>query len=330
MALAEREVRPAPDMSGWSQEQKVLYALIRLEGTKVGVVAEAVGKSHSAISQYVSGTYASPRKLDVDIRKYLIGIGRWQEEEERYLVEDTPESTAEYTRPIFVSTRDSARILGVCRRCWEQHEMGMITGDPGTGKTYTFEQLPAESALPYIVVSCDQTSSKKSVLVDTCEALELPARGASPTLLRRIVKYLRDCPHLLIYDEADLLKGLEVYETIRAIHDKAGVGVVLCGNNNLAERILMYAEDRPELARLRDRIGYYQRLTGLSAEEAERFAAGLNATAGAREMLVTIGTNRGIRQLTMGIARCLDATGGDRITEELVEQLGSIVLSFNA
>jgi DNA transposition AAA+ family ATPase len=319
-------------MTGWSQEQKVLHALVRHEGTKVGVVAEAVGRSHSAISQYISGNYSSPRALDPAIREFLISIGRWQEEEEQYFVEDTPENTAKYTRPLFVSTRDSARILGVCRRCWEQREMGMITGDPGTGKTYTFEQLSAvsEKALPYIVVSCDQTSSKKSVLVDTCEALELPARGASPTLLRRIVKYLRDCPHLLIYDEADLLKGLEVYETIRAIHDKAGVGVVLCGNNNLAERILMYAEDRPELARLRDRIGYYQRLTGLSMEEAERFVAGLNATAGAREMLVTIGTNRGIRQLTMGIARCLDATGGDRITEELVEQLGSIVLSFNA
>lgn len=330
MALAEREVRQVPDMTGWSQEQKVLYVVIRHEGTKVGVVAEAVGKSHSTISQYVSGTYASPRKLDEDIRQYLISIGRWQEEEESYMDSYNTGSVNEYIRPQFVSTRDSARIIGVCRRCWEQHEMGMLTGDPGSGKTYTFSHLANLSDLPYIVMTCDQTSSKKSILVDTCEELDIPTKGASSTLLRRIVKQLKKQPHLLIYDEADVVRGLEVYETIRAIHDKAGVGVVLCGNNNLAERILMFAEDRPELARLRDRIGYYQRLTGLSTEEAEQFVVGINATNQAKHLLIGIGTNRGIRQLTMGIARCLDATGGDRITEELVEQLGSIVLSFNA
>lgn len=329
MAIAERELRTIPDMTGWSQEQKVLYALVRHEGTKVGVVADAVGKSHSAISQYISGTYSSPRALDPAIREYLISVGRWQDEEEHYVDSDLSGSE-EYEQPEWIQTRDAARILGVCRRCWEKQEMGMITGDPGTGKTYTFEQLASISDLPHIVITCDETSSKKSILVETCEALDLPTKGASPTLLRRIVKQLKSTPHLLIYDEADLLKGVEVYETIRAIHDKAKVGVVLAGNNNLAERIMVFAEGRPELARLRDRIGYFQRLTGLSSEEAEQFVTGLNASRGARQLLVDIGTGRGIRQLTKAISRLIDATNGDRITEDLVEQLGSIVLSFNA
>lgn len=328
MAIAERELRSVPDMTGWSQEQKILYALIRHEGTKVSAVADAVGKSHSAISQYISGTYSSPRALDPLIREYLISIGRWQEEDERYMHDLFPNT--DYVQPEWIQTRDAARILGVCRRCWEKREMGMITGDPGTGKTYTFEQLANMSDLPHIVITCDETSSKKSILVDTCEALDLPTKGASPTLLRRIVKHLKNTPYLLIYDEADLLRGVEVYETIRAIHDKAKVGIVLAGNNNLAERILDYAEGRPELARLRDRIGYFQRLTGLSEEEAEQFVEGLNASRGAKQMLVDIGTSRGIRQLTKAISRLIDATNGDRITEDLVEQLGTIVLSFNA
>ncbi|HWP96437.1 MAG TPA: AAA family ATPase [Syntrophomonadaceae bacterium] len=329
MAIAERELRPAPNMAAWSQEQKVLYALIRHEGTKVQVVADAVGKSHSAICQYIGGTYSSPRALDPTIREYLTGIGRWQDEEENYL--DAGQSQEEYIQPGWVVTRDAARVLGVCRRCWEKKEMGMITGDPGTGKTYTFAQLPTIPNLPHVVIPCDETTSKKSLLVDICDVIGLPTRGASPTLLRRIVKYLRSDPALLIFDEADLLRGTDVYEVIRAIYDKSGkVGVVLCGNNNLAERILVFAEGRPELARLRDRIGYYQRLTGLSMEEAEQFVAGLNATKGARQLLVNIGTSRGIRQLTKAVSRLVDATGGDRINEDLVEQLGSIVLSFNA
>lgn len=329
MALAERELRPAPDMTGWSQEQKVLYALIRHEGTKVGVVADAVGKSHSAISQYIGGNYSSPRALDPAIREYLIGVDRWQEDADNYA--ESAQSQEEFVQPGWVATRDAARVLGVCRRCWEKKEMGMITGDPGSGKTYTFEQLSSIPDLPHVVITCDETSSKKSLLVDTCEALGIITKGASPTLLRRIVKYLKKNPALLIYDETDLLRGTDVYEVIRAIYDKSGtVGVVLCGNNNLAERILVFAEGRPELARLRDRIGYYQRLTGLTAEEAEQFATGLNATKGARQLLIDIGTSRGIRQLTKAISRLADATDGDLITEDLVEQLGSIVLSFNA
>ncbi len=330
MAIAERELRQAPDMSDWSQEQKVLYSVIRNEGTKVGVVADAVGKSHSAISQYISGNYSSPRALDPAIREYLISIGRWQEEDEKHVEKLYPEGQ-EYIRPEWINTRDSARILGVCQRCWEKNEFGMITGDPGTGKTYAFEQIVQRSDLPSVVVTCDDTSSKKSVLVEICEELELPTRGASPTLLRRIVKHLKQYPHLLIFDEADLLRGMAVYEAIRAIYDKTRcIGVVLCGNNNLAERILISAECRPELARLRDRIGYFQRLSGISNEEAAQFVEGLNASSGAKRLLVEIGISRGIRQLTKAISRLLDATGGDRITEDLVEELGTIVLSFNA
>lgn len=335
VALAERDLRRTPNMDGWSQEQKVLYSLVRNEGTKVGVVADAVDRSHSAISQYISGSYSSPKALDPAIREYLISIGRWQDETESYVnqlytLQDN-NIREDYISPEWVATLDSARILGVCRRCWEKKEFGMITGDPGTGKTYTFKRLAEMDELPFIVVTCDDTSSKKSILVDICDALDLPVRGASPTLLRRIVKYLKNNPHLLVFDEADLLRGIDVFESIRAIYDKSGnIGVVLCGNNNLAERVLIFAEGRPELARLRDRIGYYQRLTGLSHEEAGQFVDGLNASNGAKQLLVDIGTSRGIRQLIKAISRLQDATGGDRITEDLVEELGTIVLSFNA
>jgi hypothetical protein len=343
MAMAERELHE-PDMTGWSQERKVLWALVKREGTKVTEVARAVGYSHSTISQYIGGTYASPQVLDPAIRNYLISIERWQEEDEIYIkspnydsfpkleIAAAIESIGAFQQNAgLVVTRDFNRVLGICRCCWEKHEMGLITGDPGTGKTFVFQQLDTLGDTPHIIITCDETNSVKSTLVDICEALDLPIKGASPTLVRRIVKHLRSNPCLLIFDEADLLKGVDIFETIRAIYDKAGtIGVVLCGNNNLAERILMYAEGKPELARLRDRIGYFQRLTGLSEEEARQFVDGLNCTQAARRMLIEIGVNRGTRQLIKAIARCQDATAGDRITEELVEELGSIVLSFCA
>lgn len=336
MALAANVLDFQPSiLEGCSKEQILLHQVIRQEGARVGDVARAVGKSHSAISQYVSGKYASPEALDPLIRDYLISMGRWQEE-----AKEEPARTSEQDKQAYITdvnqigmvqTLDLNRVWGICRLCHERREMGMIVGKPGAGKSYAFNQLGNASDIAHVIITCDETTSKKSILVDLAESLGLPAKGASSTLLRKIVKHLGSHPRLLIFDEADLLRGPAVFEIIRAIYDKAATcGVVLCGNNNLAERILVYAEDRPELARLRDRIGYFKALTGVSADEAGMFLRDVNATPEARNLLRDIAINRGIRQLMKALGRLLDETKGDRITTDLVEELGQIILSFNA
>lgn len=336
MAIAERELthdrelNQAPLMEGWSKEQRLLHNLVRHEGSKVGDVARAVGVSHSAISQYISGKYASVEALDPRIKDYLMSIGRWEDDHIQE-IRDPVLFVTSIAEIGMVQTLDLQRVHGVCTLCYQNREMGMIVGKPGTGKTFAFREFGHQSTVPHTIITCDETTSVKSVLVDVSEALNLPPRGASSTLMRRIVKYLRNHPILLIFDEADLLRGPKVFETIRALYDKSGTcGVVLCGNNNLAERILVFAEDRPELARLRDRIGYFKELTGVSPDEAAAFLTGINCTPEAKGLLESIARRRGIRQLMKALARLLDATQGGRITADLVEELGEIVLSFNA
>lgn len=332
MAVAESVLNTQQQllMEGWSKEQILLHQLIRQEGTKVGDVARAVGRSHSAISQYISGKYSSAEALDPIIKDYLIDVGYWQEETFNRVETESKSHISKVTQIGVIETLDLNRVLGVCRLCYENREMGMIVGKPGTGKTFAFMQF-GQANIPYALITCDETTSKKSILVDLAESLDLVTKGASSTLLRKIVKHLTSYPRLLIFDEADLLRGPAVFETIRAIYDKAGTcGVVLCGNNNLAERILIYAEDRPELARVRDRIGYFKELTGLSTDEASQFLSGVNCTPEARRILMDIARQRGIRQLMKALGRLLDETNGSRITSDLVEELGQIVLSFNA
>lgn len=319
-------------MAGWSKARQILFNLVKNEGTKVTDVAKAIDRSHSAVSQYISGKYTSVDTLEPLIVEYLKSIGKWQEYED---AGDQEPEHVDYITEIgslgTCETGDLHRIWGMCRICFTNAEFGMITGNPGTGKTFALKQYKQYlNAGEYVLVTCDETSSPKSVLVDTCEALGVPAQGTSANLMRRLVAHLKKHPALIIYDEADLLK-LRTLETLRALYDKAGTcGVILCGNNSLAERILVYAEERPELARLRDRVGYYQRLGGLTSEEADFFLARLNATQEARRLLISIGTRRGIRQLTKAMGRLLDVTRGGRITEDLVTDLGQIVLSFNA
>jgi DNA transposition AAA+ family ATPase len=328
MAMIEKEV-VKKDLT---KERTLLHKLVKEEGTKVGDVAQAVGKSHSTISLYLKGTYPANEDFETSIRNYLISIGKWQEEE---IAEAHPEGgwLTNVRNLNVIQTKDRERVWGVCRACLNNNEFGMITGAPGLGKTYSLEAYQGIVTTKTAIITLDKTTSVKSLLVDTADALDLQTKGTSATLLRRIVKHLKKKEMLLIYDEADLPKlpmAFEVYETIRTIYDKTKVGIVLCGNDVLAERILVVAEDRPEMARLRDRIGYYTKLSGLSYDEAERFITRLNATLGAKKMLMEIGRKRGIRQLVKAIGRLLDVTQGELITETLVEELGAIVLSFKA
>ncbi|GAB6173304.1 hypothetical protein JCM15765_27820 [Paradesulfitobacterium aromaticivorans] len=336
-------VKPTPE---WSKERTLLHRLIREEGTLVSEVAKAIGKSHSTVSLYINDKYKANDEFETLIRNYLIKIGRWQESDalaEVAVAADQSAVTLEFPQvpqpvgkinpskpPKMIQTEDMARVWGICRKSFENGEFGLVIGKPGTGKTYALETYHNLANIPMEVITCDETSTVKSILVETAEALDIEVRGTSASLMRKIVKELKVRPVLLVYDEADLLRGPKIFETIRAIYDKTGnIGIVLCGNQNLAERILAFAEDRPEMARIRDRIGYFQKLNGLTKNEAAAFLTGINLTPKASELLVTIGTKRGIRQLVKALGRLLEVTHGEVIDEELVEELGQIVLSFN-
>lgn len=332
-------VTPTPS---WSKERTLLHRLVREEGTLVGEVAKAIGKSHSAVSLYLNDKYKANTEFETLVRNYLIKVGKWQENDVASEVAATAETYSFPPMPEIkikkslgqigmVKTENMARVWGICRKCFENYEFGMIIGKPGTGKSYALENYRNMGSIPVEIISCDETSTIKSVLVDTAEALDLETKGTSSALMRRIVKELKKRSVLLVYDEADLLRGPKVFETIRAIYDKTqNIGVVLCGNQSLAERILSFVDDRPEMARIRDRIGYFQKLSNLTKDEAKSFLEGVNCTPKAADLLVSFGTKRGIRQLVKALGRLLEVTQGEVIGEELVEELGQIVLSFNA
>lgn len=338
LKMTQPEVTPGSD---WSRERKLLWELIYGEdgGTKIIDIAKALGKSHSMISLYARNKYPGNERFESLVREYLIKIGRWEgQPADSADVEDIAEEEADpvsykvdMSQISLVETDDYRRVRGICRMCALNKEFGIIAGDPGSGKTYALERFKADPGFRTVIITIDETSTKKSILVDLAEELGLDMKGTPPTLLRKIVKELKSRPRLVVFDEADLIKKVSVLETIRAIYDKArNVGMVLCGNQNLAERLIVMAEERPELARIRDRIGFFRKMNGLTSEEATRFLEGVNLSGGARELLINVGRRRGVRQLVKAMARLLEVTQGERITEDLVEDLGQIYLGFNA
>lgn len=335
LKMAQAEVTPQND---WSRERTLLWHLIYGEegGAKIIDIAKALGKSHSMVSLYARNKYPGNEKFESLVREYLIKIGRWENSQEGIVNLEEDESEpgifkVDVTEIGQVETDDYRRVRGICRMCAAYNEFGIVVGAPGTGKTYALDIFKEDSGTETVIITIDDTSTKKSILVDLAEELGIEAKGTSPTLLRKIVKELKRRPRLIIFDEADLIEKVSVLETIRAVYDKAKtIGMVLCGNQNLAERLLVLAEERPELARIRDRIGFFRKMNGLTSEEATRFLEGINLSPGAREMLVNVGRRRGVRQLIKALSRLLEVTQGEKITEDLVEELGQIYLGFNA
>lgn len=325
LEMNNAKVMPGPD---WSKERRLLWKLLYEEGAKQEDVARAIGKSRTAVSLYARNVSPEREEFRKKVREYLKSINYWEEDAE----EARPQQIDFITDPAeigFIETDDYRRVVGVCEMSARHREFGIVIGAPGTGKTRSLEKY-LESNPEAVLVTCDEMSTVKSVLIDTAEALGIPAWGSAAAIARRIVRELQNRPRLLLYDEADMLKRTSLLEALRGIYDKARtVGVVLCGNQTLAQRIMEMAEDRPELARIKDRVGVYVKLRGLSAEEAERYLTRVNLTPGAKKMLVEVGRKRGIRRLAKAVGRLLEVTRGEKIDEDLVAELDQILLSFN-
>ena len=342
MALAAVKDINDSDFTGQriTLERQVLCQLIENEGFTKAKIAEEIGVNRSYISQYANGKlYQSVDDVERKLREYFIRIDRWPDKNEAVQQEiGFKASSADI--PVIV-TQDHAKILGTCKLTQQQAELSLLVGAPGTGKTIGIGEYAKNNAYVYII-TCTKNTRKKTLLRKTAEAVGIENYGASGDIEMRIVKALRrkSSSCLLVYDEADFL-NLDALETVRGIYDQVNamntitkerghLGILLCGNKKLAEDILVYAEKKEDYARLSDRIGFFQSLKGLGEIEADKFLYGVNCSQDAKKMLINIGVKRGIRQLVKALGRLLDVTQGKLITSELVSELGSIVLSFNA
>jgi DNA transposition AAA+ family ATPase len=316
----------------WPLERQILCGLLN-EGVTCKKVGDEISINRSTVSLYANGKpMGSVERIEQALREYFIRLGKWPETEARISKNEFKQSASDIG---IIPTNDQARVMGVCQRAQTQMEMCMLVGAPGTGKTKITEEYQKANTNTFII-TCTKRAKTKTILRKTCDAIGIENYGSSGDIEMRIMKSLIRRPgnNLLIFDEADFM-NLDSLETIRGIFDEVNkrggkLGILLCGNEKLAQDIMIYAEERPDYARLRDRVGYFQRLYGLGELEVEKFLDGINCTQQAKSLLINIGVNRGTRQLMMALKRLLEVTKGKLISADLVQELGQIVLSFNA
>ncbi|WP_368763607.1 AAA family ATPase, partial [Klebsiella variicola] len=215
-----------------------LNDLMTRKGYSQTQVARAIGKSTAVINQYLQGKYAGDvPAIDALARSF---INREVEKEKSQKI------TAR-----FVPTVTSRKGMDVIRYAHLDGDLNVIYGAAGLGKTMILREYAALHR-DALLIEADPGYTARVVLEELCGLLGISKRGNMHELSEACIAALRDSGRLLMVDEAENLP-YRALETLRRIHDKSGIGLVLAGMPRL---IINLKGKRGEYQQLYSRVGF--------------------------------------------------------------------------
>lgn len=198
-------------------------------------VAKALGISPATLSYFLKGSYTGDIDSICDKAKDFL---------------ETEAERAKFkTNDGIVQTSTFKTIQKFCSLVLAHQICGMLTGDAGCGKTTALKEF-AKTHPSVLLVEADYGYTAKALFDELCSQLSLDDRGSLDQKRSRIVAKLKDSGRLIIIDEAEHLP-YRALELIRRVHDKAGVGIALCGMPRLEKNV---QGDRNHYAQLNSRI----------------------------------------------------------------------------
>ena len=215
-----------------------LNDLMTRKGYSQTQVARAIGKSAAVINQYLQGKYAGDVPA-IDALAHSF-INREAEKEKSQKI------TAR-----FVPTETSRKGMEVIRYAHLDGDLNVIFGAAGLGKTMILREYAAQHR-DALLIEADPGYTARVVLEELCNLLGVSKRGYLHELSEACIAALRDSGRLLMVDEAENLP-YRALETLRRIHDKSGIGMVLAGMPRL---IINLKGKRGEYQQLYSRVGF--------------------------------------------------------------------------
>ena len=201
------------------QAREAIMAYIQQAGTQ-SAVAQQLGISAGALSQYVKGSYAAPHTITPKIEALLAT---------REAVELAP------TEPGYTDTSVSKMVIDTITYCHLQGKIGVVYGDAGVGKTMGVQEYLRRNPLAIGITICPAYASMSGVNELLAEALGIRER-TSRRIYAEIVSRLRGSGRVIIIDEAQHLTK-KTLDHVRSISDGSGVGVCLVGNEEVYSRL---------------------------------------------------------------------------------------------
>lgn len=207
--------------------------------------AKQLGVSTTTLSFFLSGTYTGNNTEVATKAQQLLQMGA-----ARKKIVQLPN--------ICLTLGNTAAILRTVKIAHMHRNIALIFGPAGCSKSTTLKYCK-ETTNGIIYVEADATTSTpRSVLQLILDAMGESTKGTTATMMQRILKLLVDTDRLIIIDEAQHLTE-KSFDTVRAINDKAHIGIVYAGNPSILQR--MYGRQQEEFDQVYSRVVYKCKLT---------------------------------------------------------------------
>lgn len=298
--------------------------------TSIATIAKAIEYSRPTLSRYLSGKY------DSDATELESRLERYLKENNAEMIKFPASPNNAGQLPKFFESQDAKKILGVCQYCQDYHEMGIVIGKSGYGKTYTLKQYAKLSHAVFI--ECDVTMSPRDLLKEISKALGIPPTyGTNHDRTNEIIDFLIANPgYLIIVDEADKLMSKYTdtkMHILRAIFDRSSgkgdyptCGIVIAGEPALEIQI------KSQLKQYATRTLARAELKGLNDKEIQEYLKDYEIEQDALVELKARGLNqrtgcfRLLERTMRNVNRILSETEGNMITLKIIEQASGMMM----
>ena len=243
--------------SGHTLRDAVRAALLRAGMTQERIARHA-GVSGSTLSQWLNGKYTG------DNTALERRIASW--------VAEPQNKFDDHCGPIptWVQTPTAQAIEGALNYARSRPSIAVVYGGAGVGKTTAIWRYARDSKDVWIFEASKSRASMLEALRAVYELMtgykceEKRSSTISRMILERLQWWCRD-RGLLVVDEAQHLT-IDAIEEFRALHDSAGIGLVLAGNESVYAQLTGRTR-RAEFAQLFSRVGKRLRLDKPTAED---------------------------------------------------------------
>ena len=224
-------------------------------GKSQNATAREIGISSSALSQFISGTYAADTRTIITAIEQLLKISGKREA--------APKKRA------YKATTTSQQVTFTITLSHVQGELCVVHGDPGVGKTMAIKQYAKENpdAIVITVSSANRTVTGINEMI--AEKLKITGKNTR-RMTAEIIAKLKGSKRVIIIDEAQHLKQ-HVVNHLRCIVDGTEdedtgerVGMVLIGNDEIYHELAVKKAEGHK--QTNDRVYHWERVTASNTQ----------------------------------------------------------------
>jgi hypothetical protein len=212
--------------------RKQLRQLIKERKVSQADVAHSIGVGNATLSQWLNNIYlGNISKITGQIKSYL-SLQTEREESPKY----------EFR---FVMTSVAKKVFEIARLCHKNNEIGVVYGEAGLGKTCAVKEY-ARLNTDVILINACPGWTRRTLMKKIHIKLGYCGGKYVDDMVGESVNKLMNSGRLIIVDEAENLDS-DILNSLRRIHDEAGVGILLVGMPSLLSNLKGKKRDYQQL-----------------------------------------------------------------------------------